>query len=473
MTERTFTLPDQRRFAALSGDRNPLHLDVAVARRSILGGVAVHGVHALLWALDQLAAETSVSGFAKLRVNFDRGVLIDAKVQCTWEREGERWVGRIKGAAGTLVRMSVVPTQIPSSPWRGQTEPGCVACEEHTISELENLSGTLDLSLPDTWREMFPQLAAASPPVMVAALLATTRLVGMKCPGLYSIYSALQLHYVSPADAPETDESRLHYKVSRTDSRVRIVDLAIRAGPFRGELNTLVRPKPFAQPRLAEILPLVSPGASTNQNALIIGGSRGLGELATKLLVASGARVTLTWRQGEADALAIAAEARGLGRNIQTLKFDVAAPPQAAPAPDQRFTHLYYFATPSIQHGRPGQFNSVIFEEFLEYYVSGFARTIDWFHPRAVAAARVWYPSTVFLNEPNPDFAEYSAAKARGEALCQQLAGQLAPMRFFAPRLPRLPTDQTQTLAATFMADGVTTLLGAFSAAELLPEAGT
>ena len=53
---RQFTLADQWAFAELSGDRNPVHLDMQVARRLLLGGVAVHGIHLVLWALDSLQA---------------------------------------------------------------------------------------------------------------------------------------------------------------------------------------------------------------------------------------------------------------------------------------------------------------------------------------------------------------------------------------------------------------------------------
>ncbi len=49
---RRFGLNDQRAFADLSGDHNPMHLDVQGARRLLLGSVAVHGIHLVLWALE-------------------------------------------------------------------------------------------------------------------------------------------------------------------------------------------------------------------------------------------------------------------------------------------------------------------------------------------------------------------------------------------------------------------------------------
>ena len=459
--ERAFTLSDQDRFAALSGDCNPLHLDLSVARRSMLGGVAVHGIHLVLWALDVLAARFSFSGIAQLRVNFDRGVMVGEKVHCTWTSEGNRWTGRIAGDHGTLVRLGVVAMTIPPGVWTGATHAPSTVCVDREIEELIDLAGDLELSLPEPWREMFPHLAATVVPAMVAFLLASTRLVGMVCPGRHSIYSALRLDWVAPQDPAGLHPSRLHYKVVRADARVRVVDLAVEAGPMRGTINTLVRPKPFAQPRLAEILSKVTPFSFSRQRALVIGGSRGLGELAAKLLVAGGARVTLTWCHGEADAQALLDEAQSLGVGFEALRFDAMAPPDAAPLPSQRYTHLYYFATPHIAHGDPGKFNPAIFTKYLASYVEGFARTVRWFQARAENDAWVWYPSTAFLDDTNPAFAEYCAAKACGEVLCRQLALQLAPMKFVAPRLPRLPTDQTQALTASPLGDGAEILLSA------------
>ena len=53
MTLRAFSLDDQHAFAAMSGDRNPLHIDPLAARRSAFGRPVVHGIHLVLWALER------------------------------------------------------------------------------------------------------------------------------------------------------------------------------------------------------------------------------------------------------------------------------------------------------------------------------------------------------------------------------------------------------------------------------------
>jgi len=128
------------------------------------------------------------------------------------------------------------------------------------------------------------------------------------------------------------------------------------------------------------------------------------------------------------------------------------------PAPDAPYTHMYYFATPRIPAGRPGQFQPEVFAKLLDTYVTGLARCAAWLVPRAQPNALIWYPSTVFLEQLDQNFAEYAAAKACGEALCAQLAEHLAPLRLISERLPRLPTDQTQSLTPLVVSDGVATL---------------
>ena len=52
MIQRVFTSDDQLAFAELSGDFNPLHMDPILARRLLFGMQVVHGLHTLLWSLD-------------------------------------------------------------------------------------------------------------------------------------------------------------------------------------------------------------------------------------------------------------------------------------------------------------------------------------------------------------------------------------------------------------------------------------
>jgi NAD(P)-dependent dehydrogenase (short-subunit alcohol dehydrogenase family) len=454
---RVFTLQDQERFARLSGDRNELHIDPLAARRTMLGGVAVHGIHLVLWALDVLSAEHPLPGFSRLRVQFLRGVLVGSPVDCVWQIEQERLVGKVTGESGTFLRISVAKANCSPSSWSSVDEAHQTPCEEHELENLEGRSGDLPLALAADWAGMFPSLAAEFPPAIVATLLATTRLVGMVVPGRYSIYGGLELQ-CQPGIAPGR---ALSYRVISTDARFQLVTVAVEAGGLEGTVTAFLRPKLYTQKALNVLLPLVRTDEFAGQEAIVIGGARGLGELAAKLLAAGGARVTITWLSGEPEAQAIAAEGAALGKPIVAQAFDATAPPWKQAKPEAPYTHLYYFATPRIPAGQPGRFNSGIFAQLLEIYVTGLARTLEWFLPRSQPNATIWYPSTVFLEQPDPYFAEYAAAKSCAEALCRQLSESMAPLQFAVERLPRLATDQTQALTAVELGDGPATLLQA------------
>src|SRR6202050_3314195 len=75
---RRFGMADQLSFAALSGDYNPMHVDALAARRTLAGAPVVHGMHAVLWALDALAgAELIGPRLCEIRAQFRKFAYLD------------------------------------------------------------------------------------------------------------------------------------------------------------------------------------------------------------------------------------------------------------------------------------------------------------------------------------------------------------------------------------------------------------
>lgn len=71
----------------------------------------------------------------------------------------------------------------------------------------------------------------------------------------------------------------------------------------------------------------------------------------------------------------------------------------------------------------------------------------------------VFYPSSIFLDDQPIDMFEYIAAKCAGEALCDLLQKTNPAVHFMHPRLPRLATDQTNSLMPASSLDPISVLL--------------
>jgi hypothetical protein len=457
---RTFTAADQTRFADISGDHNPMHLDAVLARRTPAGAPVVHGVHLLLWAFDVLArADARKPPIRRLTARFKRFVAVDETVAATLTKRTEGAVCLDLVAAGlTAAQIAVdfgAPAGIAETP-TVEAVSAPAAPHDLTFEQMQELSGRLAFARkPEAVAAMFPAASGWLGPRRVAALAATTLLVGMVCPGLHSMYSSLT---VDACEEPATD-NRLGFRVIRTDPRFRMVRLDITGGGWVGAVESFARLPPVPQASSHELVGLVEPTAFAGSSALVIGGSRGLGEATAKLLAAGGAKVVITYRVGSAEAKAVTRDICAAGGKCEALPYDTsrAAEPQLARVDDAP-THAYYFATPAILKAQSGLFSRTRLDAFLNVYVDGFLDLAQALRARRNDVS-LFYPSSVFVAERPRGMVEYAMAKAAGETLCSEMNLAWAPLHVTVDRLPRLPTDQTASIVGTDVTSSVDCLL--------------
>ncbi|MEM9058069.1 MAG: SDR family NAD(P)-dependent oxidoreductase, partial [Pseudomonadota bacterium] len=368
---------------------------------------------------------------------FNRPVRVDEAVEMRCEETDGGLAIELANAGAPAVRIKLVLTETrvalddavampPATPPRTPKAVADAALATHQ----GELAHYLDRALLD---EVLPGLGAHLPASQIALLLSTTRLVGMQCPGEHSIYAGLTLNL-----DPTAAESTLRYRVTRFDPRFGAVRIALEGDAARGQIEAFVRPPPQTQPDYEGLRVRVDAGRFAGQRALVIGGSRGLGELCVKALVAGGAEVCFTYHRGEADARRVAATLpEGRARFVRC---DAADPQAPAAGFNMAPTHLYYFATPFIFAGVRGRFSDTLYRRFSQIYIEGFWGLADALAARGLEA--VLYPSSVAVDEWPPGMHEYAVAKRGGEAVCEALARQ-HPLCIHRPRLPRLNTDQT------------------------------
>jgi hypothetical protein len=465
--ERKFTQEDQISFATLSGDWNPMHMDEVVARRRMFGRCVVHGVHLCLWALDLTMQSVSRGRAAKLKhlkAVFTKPVGVGEEV--TWCLVGELESGfetsveiELKTAAGVVMTFRFVLSwlgQHISNKLKSNVVVHATSPKHRSEPELSQASGTLTIDF-DAGKagRLFRHLHGRLPEDQLASILATTRLIGMECPGLRSVFYCADIVF-GPSDLEEIVDS-LAYRVTRFDARFNRVMLAVENATCSGALTAFLHPSQ-KQADYAELKQLIRPGEFARQRALVVGGSRGIGEVACKLLAAGDADVTLSYHRGKEDAEAVVKQICQGGGKAQALSLDMFADIKTSLLEDIAPTHLYYFATPFIFSGASAAFQEPLFEKFARCYVSAFAELVGVLLPCGLS--HVFYPSSTALDELPADMLEYAAAKAAGETLCEALCQRHPMLKIRHPRLPRLATDQTATFLPVETGDLVSVILG-------------
>jgi acyl dehydratase len=462
---REFTDRDQEWFAAVSGDRNPMHMDAVVARRTIAQFPVVHGIHTLLWALDALF-ETFGHDFIKpqvqVKANFASPVLVNdhARVILIQDDDGTLRI-KVMVAEVTAIRIEITfgkhqPVSeytIVNGPSVRSTEPLNLTFDQMTGSHgaIPFSAGSAEIA------QRFPAAARALDARRLSALACSSFLVGMICPGLHSIYSGLELVATAFSD---DSEHKLRFGVVESDARFRLVRLAVSGGGWTGLLEAQARPEPVGQADLASIATRVSPGEFSEVSALVVGGSRGLGELVAKILAAGNAHTTITYAVGEADARHIQGEITAFGGRCEVLHYDVRSSAQAqldrlTTTPNQ----VYFMATPAISRHKRVVFMKDLFQEFLSFYVKGFYDLCNELVGRYGRGLSFFYPSSMFVDARPRNMTEYAMAKACGEVLCTDMRDFEKLGRILVRRLPRLLTDQTATIVGAQSADPVDVMI--------------
>ena len=451
---RSFGRLDQENFAELSGDYNPIHIDPLAARRTKFGEVVVHGMHSLLWGLDAIISNLKgPCALGTLECQFPSFVSLDKQANLVISGEDAGKVsGEIIQGSSTCLRFKfelISPRNEPELPIILERPP-LQRPDELTADDFSSASGktfSLPLCLDQSLAEkLFPALVNKLPRWQLALLLAISRLIGMKCPGLHSILAGLDLDM----SAFGNGASDLSYEIKRWDPRFSMLFVGIRSAAAAGEIKAFLRPPTVIQPSCAELSELLVPGEFAGQSFLIVGGARGLGEVAAKLAAAGGGKVCITYSKDAQGAARVCEEIKRFGGEAVSMALDVTASGDGisemlakASAP----TQVYYFATPAIFNTERDQFEADVLQNFLNYYLLGFQKLIlklgEIFPGHGF---KVFYPSSVAVDEVPLEMGEYAAAKAAGEIFCAfaEKAGSVKSIR--CPRLPRLATDQTVSL---------------------------
>lgn len=444
-----FTMEGQAWFASLSHDCNPMHVDLLAARRTQYGVPVVHGIHLVLWALESFVGNRPEFRPVGIQVRFLKPVLVGDTVRVEVAAENPREIS-LQVSVGDIPSLSLrllldAPRGIPDVDLaHDMPEPTPLRDFplDLPLEQLRRHRGAFRYD-PAPLAAAFPRAAAALGTDVVGGLAAASYVIGMECPGLHSLFGGIDAAFCT-----QRPSALVAFKVAKFDARFRRVDLAFRAPGIAAMLSSIGRVAPVAQQGMADLAPLVRPDEFAGQRALVVGGSRGIGEVTAKLLTLGGAKVAVTYATGAADAQRVANDIRSAGGDASILSLDVRQPIEAQIARlDLTPNTLHYFATGPIFRRKLALYEPEVMREFATFYVDGFYNVCMALKRRSGGQLIVFYPSTVAADVPFKGLAEYAASKLAGEMLCAHLNAFVPGITTVIKRLPRTNTDQTVTIA--------------------------
>jgi len=453
----------QMNFAHLTGDHNPIHVDAAVGRRSSFGDVIAHGMNVALSSIERYLAarsrETAAPppGIARIQLQFLKPVFVDeglAIVCVSSDRKRTRL--SVRHQQSDLATITLVWRQTVSEAAKHRStalashqrvEPPRRDPVRRKIQGGDGFAGKLPLRVGgDLLAHAYPRCVDWLGERAVAGLALLSTIVGMEWPGEYSLFTNATIDFSDIPDGGAPDH--LAFRAMSTKTEYAFTRLAVEGPDFSGALDAFFRPAPVKQPSTAELSHAIRTDEFKGCTALVVGGSRGLGEIAAKLLALGGADIILTYKSSVAEAEAVRTEIISTGARCDLLQFDAciqAAPLLPAVAASARLL-LLYFPSPQIFRRRTTAFSKAWLAEFLDVYVDGFLNTLNVAKRWTSGPISVLYPSSEALDHPGQELIEYAAAKAAGEAICRAIAAEDQQLTMEVPRLPRLLTDQTNSV---------------------------
>jgi hypothetical protein len=199
------TLADSEVFAQLSGDFNPIHVDPMSPRKASFGFNIVHGIHLVLSVFDQMSPEIWVPSQVKsLRVRFLKPLAHGAQASISIAKNESSFDATIlNGEVKVLsLKAELEPDQdsyfVPMTRFEKKNPVSAPIKVGDSVTE-DLCIGEVDLE------KIFAHKLRHISKNQISELLAMTRVVGMKLPGLRSVLAGLNLEFGK--DEARTDAS--------------------------------------------------------------------------------------------------------------------------------------------------------------------------------------------------------------------------------------------------------------------------
>lgn len=437
----SFSVAELERFAAATGDRNPLHCCDDYARRTPFGSRVVFGMLGVLRALPALRGSGAPT---RLRAQFHRPLFTGRAHEVTLPRpgvasllaHGDRalTVSLERGAREPLPAR-VLPSAVPMREVAAEFD-AALAWPARTIRYR---------CAPQLLRELAGDQVPDWTDTDLAVLAAASYLAGMELPGRQALLVGVDMRFAT--GSADGHALELAVTLDRYDERRRLVSCRVDvqtgdACVAQLRVRALYRQAPFAI-TLPARLPL-NAARLAGRTAVVVGGSRGVGAHVAAHLARCGARVHVVYEHST-DAVVQLQAALGEAAALLTAHQGDARDPafwRTFAARLDRVDLLVCCAWPAFR--KLGQAASAL-DEGLAHLGDGVAMVTT---PLLAMLPAMTGPdpdvvmlSSDLVPHPDPAYWHYTAGKAAVEGLCTALAPAHPKIAFHVVRPTVLATD--------------------------------
>ena len=423
-------------FSKLSGDYNPLH-----SKHSNLEYPVIHGMLIVLKAIENIDKKSNA--IASIRVSFENFLYLNQIITFKYSYKNKKFLE----IEGYYKKIKIVKIYIKFSEKKLLNKKNCFfnkippKSKINTFNHLNNNSNKIKLySSEKLLKNIFPQLNIKLNSNLISLLLCLTRIVGMKMPGMYSIFSSFNINLSNDIDL----DNSLNFKLNEYDPRWSYLKIDFHNKFCSGEICAFERPKPTFQPTYKEIKKKLKKMNFKNKKALVIGGSNGIGEVCVKILSYYGAKVTFTYFKDQKNSKCIKNDCQN--KYLKFIKFDANNFNEKKLVQlinKEKFDQIYYFATPKIFNEQSEQINIEILGKFFKFYILNAINLLNLIDDTTSKKVNFLLASTVVTDQKTYEnnLKEYTLIKKFSEQIFNLNIFQNIKVNIF--KFNRVKTNQT------------------------------
>lgn len=407
----------------LSGDYNPIHWDESFSSRSLYGKPIVHGA-LIIKKLFEILNTINDSNLKNFETIFIKPLFVGENFYFNIKKSYLNYHIIIINNKNQIIAKSEINLYDQKKVFKRKVALKNIQvkktipeiCDESKIKKLVKKNIKLQYIYNNKYN------------LLINLLFNSSRIIGMKVPGLYSIFYSINI---------ESNEKVLkrNYKINNFNNKYKIIQSELTYLNYNVQLRSILLNKFIKLDYYDKLKKIIKDSNFTKSKILIIGGSRGIGYLATQICSLMNFYVISTYFNNKKNLEKLILKHKL--KNVKKMKLDILNPKKFN---FNEFDYIFYFASPKILSN---EFEYKNYEKYLKKYYIDALKIIE---SKIKKNIKIFIPSTVYISNNNQNFDTYTKVKNNLEKYCQKRNKSDKNIKYFVYRLPEFNTDQNYSI---------------------------